>query len=41
MRDVLSYVPLPGSLVALVVGTSAFGLFVVELAKAVFFERQR
>lgn len=41
MRDVLSYVPLPGSLIALVIAASFFGLIAVEFAKWVFFERRR
>lgn len=41
MRDVLSYVPLPGAMVGLVFAISAAGFVTVELAKWLFFERQK
>jgi Ca2+-transporting ATPase len=40
MREVLSYTPLPGSMVLLVFGVSAAGLFMVEVAKWIFFARR-
>lgn len=41
MRDILSYTPLPASLVGLVFAASLLGLVVVEFAKWVFFARQK
>mgnify|MGYP002030594341 FL=1 len=40
MREVLSYTPLPGSMVILVFGVSIAGLMMVEIAKWIFFERR-
>lgn len=40
MREALSYVPQPGSILALVVGASLLGLMIVEFAKWLFFERR-
>ena len=40
MREVLSYVPLPGAMITLVFAVSAAGFITVELAKWMFFERR-